>query len=765
MKRKEHAVFIAIFSLLAVVLFWKVVLLRQTFIRGDYLQQFFPWSMFYAQSIKNFILPLWIRYVQSGFPLFAEGQTGMLYPLNLAMFFFLPFRVAYNYSFILHFFLAGFFTYLLSRKLGADLWGGLVSAIMICFGSVYAGLFVNIAALRSLAWLPAVFLLYELYMEKGSRGYVLIIGALAGMQLLAGSFQMTFYAFGFYLLYFFYRSRLEKKSFLSFVLDAATVLFIAALISLPQTVSTFQLAELSNRPSRTLGFALWDSFSPFTFLGCFTPYVAGIFSFSRGAVLSSTNILYVGITGLFLASFAIWLSGKSVKLRPFVLLLGVSLFFALGKYNPLYVLLLDFFKFYSFRVPSRFIYFSIFSLSILGGAGFTAFLRWKEMVPSVIYRTFLVILPLVVAVALALMVAFTYFGPVILEKAEDYVESSVFGETHHRYDLDTYLEKTREVYDLAREELSFRNAKLGLSLVLILFAWGGLVWIRRPEKGKKQLIYLKSTCIVLFLCLELFTFRSLVKMFPDTDSFSYGEPEEKRIFSVLENDKTLFRILPFSRYRETPEWLRPSMNARYGIDSAALYTPLINRDYFMAMKGLGNIDDAMGIYPPSGKELYEKIDLLRWLNVKYVISVEKLKHRSLDLINKENDIYLYRLDGSIPRFSFSGSLEKAEPLDAEIEVKKYRSGYAEALVNNGKEGFLVFSEKNYPGWKAYVDGNEAVIHKFSRVLQAVKIAPGEHSVVFSYRPDHSFTLIAMGCLVFVAALAAGFFMISSKREV
>ncbi len=116
---KKHAGFIIFFTLVLVLYLWKLVIMRSAFLHGDYAAQFYPWSKILSDSIKNLSFPYWTRYFHSGFPLMAEGQVGGFYPLNLIFFFLLPFKGAYNYLVILHFALAGIFTYLSPRPLGA----------------------------------------------------------------------------------------------------------------------------------------------------------------------------------------------------------------------------------------------------------------------------------------------------------------------------------------------------------------------------------------------------------------------------------------------------------------------------------------------------------------------------------------------------------------------------------------------------------------------------------------------------------------------
>jgi uncharacterized membrane protein YfhO len=50
-------------------------------------------------------------------------------------------------------------------------------------------------------------------------------------------------------------------------------------------------------------------------------------------------------------------------------------------------------------------------------------------------------------------------------------------------------------------------------------------------------------------------------------------------------------------------------------------------------------------------------------------------------------------------------------------------------------GWLVVSEIFYPGWKAYVDGQETPISKADLALRAIELYPGHHIVKFIYDPD------------------------------
>lgn len=101
--------------------------------------------------------------------------------------------------------------------------------------------------------------------------------------------------------------------------------------------------------------------------------------------------------------------------------------------------------------------------------------------------------------------------------------------------------------------------------------------------------------------------------------------------------------------------------------------------------------------------------------------------------------------------------------DAQVKVTNYQPQRIEMETSNPKwqqgqqgqqGGFLVLSEIYYPGWEAEVDGKPTEIYRTNYNLRGVSVPPGNHRVVFTYRPS-SFRRGILCAAIGVALLLAG----------
>jgi hypothetical protein len=82
-----------------------------------------------------------------------------------------------------------------------------------------------------------------------------------------------------------------------------------------------------------------------------------------------------------------------------------------------------------------------------------------------------------------------------------------------------------------------------------------------------------------------------------------------------------------------------------------------------------------------------------------------------------------------------------------VVVDRYGPNEVRLELSTASQGLVVLKDAYFPGWQATVDGQPSQVLRVNGMLRGVVIAePGQHSVVFSYRPA-SFvrgTLLAVG---------------------
>ena len=374
------------------VFFWKLAFTNLILARGDMFLYFYPNWNYAADAIRQGHLPLWNPYLFMGVPFLANSQTGVLYPLNLALAW-LPTTHAINLTIILHIWLAGAGAYIFARRsLGLSRWAAWLGAVTFALGGYLGAQVEHVNQLQALAWLPFLFTLFDLALERWRWG--LALAAVVAVQVLAGHSQSVFISLvglGVYALWpvvedvtahrWKVRSLLQR---LGVWLGAAMV---GALLAAAQLVPTLELARQSMRAGGlTWREAVSFSLSPALLLPALLP------NFRQ--TLFSEYVAYIGVVGLALMAVGLWAcwsvkmtkdEGRMTSFRSwsFVLRRGVSvlallgLLLALGGYNPLYTLLIKFAPgFNLFRVPARWLTLYALGAAMQVGIGVEQISNW-----------------------------------------------------------------------------------------------------------------------------------------------------------------------------------------------------------------------------------------------------------------------------------------------------------------------------------------------------------------------------------------------------
>jgi hypothetical protein len=87
-----------------------------------------------------------------------------------------------------------------------------------------------------------------------------------------------------------------------------------------------------------------------------------------------------------------------------------------------------------------------------------------------------------------------------------------------------------------------------------------------------------------------------------------------------------------------------------------------------------------------------------------------------------------------------------------VKITRYAPDAVSLSVATDQPGYLFLSDSWYPGWNAYVDGKPTPIYLADSIFRAIPIEPGQHSVLFEYRP---FSLILGGAVSALCFMIAG----------
>jgi hypothetical protein len=104
------------------------------------------------------------------------------------------------------------------------------------------------------------------------------------------------------------------------------------------------------------------------------------------------------------------------------------------------------------------------------------------------------------------------------------------------------------------------------------------------------------------------------------------------------------------------------------------------------------------------------------------------------------------------------SLERAEsPPGGEVKLLSYRENEVRLETETPTPAFLVTSETHYPGWRAWVDGEERPIYYTNVAFRGLRVPAGRHTVVMRFEPSIMWWGAIVSLLALIAALASPYF--------
>lgn len=377
--RNWRADAVCVFVLAAAVasLFPGVVVDGGVFFVQDMMVQNVPFRHFLHEALGQWRLPLWEPRINAGFPLFAEGQVGALYPPNWFGAALLSPAQAVTWSVLLHLWLAAAGMFLFLRVLGTGRAAGITAGLSFGLSGYLLVRAMSPNFVAATAAIPWVFLVLEIGLRRRQPAMVGAAGPIIALQWLAGHPQVAVYgalaagAYG--------AVRAAQWQAWRAAGFGAVVAATGAAIAAVQILPTMELASLSLRAGG-IGYDQFVNMSlpPERLLSLLLPDLFGNSasgSYWGGAEGFFIQLCpYVGVLTLLLAFVGSRDSSSSVR-GFFVLLAILGLGLSLGRYSGLFEVLHAIPGLRQFRIPTRFLLWWSFAASVLCGLGADRLIR------------------------------------------------------------------------------------------------------------------------------------------------------------------------------------------------------------------------------------------------------------------------------------------------------------------------------------------------------------------------------------------------------
>jgi hypothetical protein len=332
--------------------------------------------------------PQWNPYLYGGMPYIAAMHGDIFYPTFLLRLV-LPTDVAMTWSFILHVFLAGLFTYVLLRACGLGFFGALAGGLAYMIGGNVAGLVSpgHDGKLYISALLPLTLLLVLRGVHDGKRWAWGALAVVVGLAVLSPHPQLLQYlllvagAFGVYVAFAeFGGVKLDRSVALRRLALAAAAVVIGGAIGAIQYVPVREYVPFSPRAGgKGWEHAVSYSMPPEELLNTYLPQFTGMLDRYWGRNGIHFHSEYIGAVVLVLAGLGFGWSATRGG-RKFIWFwsgtLIVSVLWALGGYTPFYHIVYAIVpgtKF--FRAPSTMLYVVSFAVAVLAACGMDRVVR------------------------------------------------------------------------------------------------------------------------------------------------------------------------------------------------------------------------------------------------------------------------------------------------------------------------------------------------------------------------------------------------------
>ena len=720
-----------------------------------------PWAAKVRNSFANLRAPLWNPNSGVGVPLLANMQSAPFSPFRLLIHL-LSFQYAWELYFALRILTAGFFTFLYLRLFNRSLLASFTSSIifMLCGYNI---LYVNMGHLDVDVLVPASIFVFECLFRNPRPIRIAFGSLLVCFAIWGGMPESAFCVFLLVALYYAFRvilSRSSNPKLEHYCLKKFIPFFAAFLLGLllsgPQLFPFLEYVHNSwTGHVSTIGTASNPLIGGISLI---IPYFFGKVFNNWNDISSFSLGTYIGAIPLFLSLLSIF-SQKNENDKKLVYFYAIFCLFFISKYFGFFFInWIGYLPVFNKVIFAKYCQpeFS-FCIAVLAGMGFDAIIQRLVSRRALALSLFSLLGILSIYLLIKPLELFPQLGD---NRTLRYVFFAV---------LVTMLFLLL-AFIFARQALG-NNPKLSMILLVVIAATELIYYI----PFERAVRYNAATVppYINYLRSDSETYRVLGTnsvLYPNTSSY-YNIDSINNLDAMYPSRYLQFIrsfISPESHDRFVGDELLPPLN------NMAPYLNLLNVKYVLAAKHSEKVAKLLG--KDTGNTLTRDFSVVynreivilknnNYFPRAYIVPqavCAKNEDESLRLINTlHSDLRQKVILENAPEFCSHAALGLQRSQQSEVKISSYLSNEIIIHTQSSSDGFLVLTDLYYPGWKAYVDGQEKPILKADYLFRALPLEAGSHQVRFAYDPA-SFNLGLISCIASCAGIVL--FVILKRKQ-